>query len=460
MVFSGLTFLFLFLPVTLILYYIVPFRFKNAVLMVMSLIFYAWGEPIYVLLMIYSIVMNYAVGLMMDRESDHKKSILVFGIVLNLFILGFFKYFGFLVDNLNSLFGLNIHAKKLALPVGISFYTFQALSYIIDVYRGKVKSQKNIVNFATYITMFPQLIAGPIVRYGDICKEFDKRFITLYSFGRGALRFVFGLAKKVLLANLLGEMFEEIAAYGSGVSTVTAWLGAICYTLQIYFDFSGYSDMAIGLGRMMGFTICENFNYPYVSKTVTEFWRRWHMSLSGWFKEYVYIPLGGNRVSALKHVRNILIVWLLTGLWHGAAWNFVVWGLYYAALLLLEKYVTSKFKLPGWLTYIFTIVLVIIGWVIFSADSLGAAGVTVASMFGFAANGFVDKVGVYYLLTGGILIVIGVFFSMPVVGTIQKKLKKSMAGCTFLYIFAMALFVCCVIYLVTGNYNPFLYFRF
>jgi len=460
MVFSGLTFMFLFLPVTLILYYLVPFKLKNAVLMIMSLLFYAWGEPIYVLLMIYSIIMNYAVGLMIDSEKTHKKSILVFGIVLNLFILGFFKYYGFLIDNINGLFGLNIQAKKLALPVGISFYTFQALSYIIDVYRGKVKSQKNIINFATYITMFPQLIAGPIVRYGDICKEFDKRFITLYSFGRGALRFMFGLAKKVLLANLLGEMFEEIAAFNCDVSTVTAWFGAVCYTLQIYFDFSGYSDMAIGLGRMMGFTICENFNYPYISKTVTEFWRRWHMSLSGWFKEYVYIPLGGNRVSAAKHIRNILIVWLLTGLWHGAAWNFVLWGLYYAVLLLLDKYVTSRMKLPGWLTYIFTMVLVIVGWVIFSSDSLAVAGTTIASMFGFASRGFVDSVGVYYLMTGGILMILGVFFSMPVVGTIQTKLKKSTVGCAFLYIFALLLFVACVLYLVTSNYNPFLYFRF
>ena len=328
MVFSSVTFLFIFLPVSLLLYYLVPEKLKNLVLLLVSLVFYAWGEPLYVLLMLYSILFNYSMGLLMEKHEGAKKQILIFSVIVNLFIIGFFKYYGFLIENINALLHVNIPVRNIALPIGISFYTFQALSYVIDLYRGRFRAQRDPIAFGAYITMFPQLIAGPIVRYEDIKDQMQHRKLSLARFGKGALRFTCGLAKKVLLANLVGALFTEIQGLGSHVSVLTAWLGALAYTFQIFFDFSGYSDMAIGLGHMLGFTFVENFDYPYFAKSVTDFWRRWHISLSTWFREYVYIPLGGNRVKVWKHIRNILIVWLLTGLWHGASWNFVIWGLY------------------------------------------------------------------------------------------------------------------------------------
>ena len=460
MVFSSVTFLFIFLPVTLILYYIVPQRFRNLVLLLMSLVFYAWGEPVYVVLMLYSILLNYGMGRLMDSERRHKKGILVFTVVLNLFILGFFKYYGFVLENVNAVTGLDLPVRKISLPIGISFYTFQALSYIIDLYRGKFRAQKNLVSFACYITMFPQLIAGPIVRYENIEAQLARRKVSLERFGFGALRFIFGLAKKVLLANLTGAIFDAVRLQGSGISTLTAWLGALAYTFQIYFDFSGYSDMAIGLGHMLGFSFMENFNDPYAAVSVTDFWRRWHISLGTWFREYVYIPLGGNRVSVPKHVRNILVVWTLTGLWHGASWNFVIWGLYYGFLLLFDKYVWQKLRVPAFITRILTLLLVVIGWVIFSADSLSGILTTLAAMFGFAEKGLADPDALYYLRTNLALFIAAVLFCLPVVRRIRARMMENGYLQAVLYAFSLVLLVVCTAFLVTQNYNPFLYFRF
>ena len=470
MVFSSLTFLFLFLPVTLLLYYIVPKKIKNLVLLVMSLIFYAWGEPVYVILMLYSILLNYAAGRLMEAEPDHKKAVLVFTVILNLLILGFFKYAGFLAGTLNSWFGLGIPIRQIALPIGISFYTFQALSYVIDLYRGKFPAQRNFISFAAYITMFPQLIAGPIVRYEEIEAQLNERRLTLSRFGKGALRFIFGLAKKVLLANLAGALFDEVHALPA-LSFASSWFGALSYTFQIYFDFSGYSDMAIGLGDMLGFHFSENFRYPYAAVSVTDFWRRWHISLGTWFREYVYIPLGGNKVKWYRHIFNMMVVWFLTGLWHGAGWTFIVWGLFYGLLLILEKYVLLKLPIPKWIRWFFTMLAVIIGWVIFSADDLAGAWNMLASMSGIPAikaavsgtanaKALFSGSAMHFFATGGLLLVIEAFFSGPWVGKMQKKLSKGTAGRVVLGLFAAALLVLSVAFLATENYNPFLYFRF
>ena len=355
MIFSSIFFLFVFLPITLFLYYVVPWKFKNFMLLLCSLIFYAWGEPVYVFLMLFSIVFNYLSGIEIDgyRQNENTKMLRYsfwFTVIVNLAILGFFKYYGFLVNNLNAILPFEIPYRELSLPIGISFYTFQTLSYIIDVYKGVVPVQKNFVSFGAYVTMFPQLIAGPIVRYTDVDAQLSKRTHSLYKFGQGVSWFLRGLGKKVLLANNIGMTYDAIAAIlPAERSVLTAWIGCIAYAMQIYFDFGGYSDMAIGLGKMFGFEFIKNFDYPYISKSVTEFWRRWHISLGTWFREYVYIPLGGNRVSKGKHIRNILIVWMLTGFWHGAAWNFMLWGLYYGLLLLAEKlFLAPKLeKLPA-----------------------------------------------------------------------------------------------------------------
>lgn len=390
MIFSSLTFLLVFLPLTLVLYYLVPNRLKNAALLLCSLIFYAWGEPVCILLMLYSILLNYVCGLLMDSHRKARRQILVFGILVNLFMLGFFKYAGFFAGNVNLLlgrFGVKLPVPEVGLPIGISFYTFQALSYLIDLYRGKFPAQKSLIRFAVYITMFPQLIAGPIVRYETVAKELEERRLSFVKFGRGAMTFVEGLAMKVLLANQIGSIADELGSLEGPVSTVSAWIGAFAYFFQIYFDFAGYSLMAIGLGLMLGFTFPKNFDHPYLSKSVTEFWRRWHISLGTWFREYVYIPLGGNRRGALKHIRNLLIVWMLTGLWHGAAWNFILWGLYYGVILLLEKYLLSRIRIPGWLGWLYTTVLVLIGWVLFSGETVARSVSVLSAMFG-AGSGF------------------------------------------------------------------------
>ncbi len=458
MVFSNVTFLFVFLPLVFLAYFAVPFRFKKGVLLVFSLVFYAWGEPVYILLMLYSIVVNFYMGIGIERYPDRAKSTMIFAVALNLFILGFFKYYGFLIENINALFRLQLPIRELALPIGISFYTFESLSYILDVYKGKISCQKNIVTYASYIAMFPQLLSGPIVRYSDIAEQLEQRKIDGVRFGEGCERFLFGLAKKVLLANTIGNLFDTIHAMGGDISVLTAWLGAVAYTLQIYFDFSGYSDMAIGLGKMLGFTFLENFNYPYLSASVTEFWRRWHISLGAWFREYVYIPLGGNRVPVLKHIRNILVVWFLTGLWHGASWNFIVWGMYYAALLLWEKYIFKPRNFPRPLKRLFTMLAVIIGWVIFSADNLSGAMVTILRMFGIGASGWIDETGLYYLSTNWLLLLLGVLFSVSLGRRLYRFLWKNCRP--VLSISCGVLFVLCVAYMVTQNYNAFLYFRF
>lgn len=470
MLFSSITFLFIFLPLTLLLYYLVPFRMKNYVMLAASLIFYAWGEPVYIILMILSIILNYFCGQDIYEKRDNARAMkmsLMFGVVMNLLILGFFKYYGLLMDTINAILPIDIPYRVLALPIGISFYTFQAMSYLIDVYRKEVKPQENVLYFALYISMFPQLIAGPIVRYIDIEEQLKERSINSTKFGEGAMCFIRGLAKKVVLANTFGAVYEQVAAMQMGsFSTLTAWVGAIAYAFQIYFDFGGYSDMAIGLGKMFGFEFLPNFNYPYIAKSITDFWRRWHISLSTWFREYVYIPLGGNRCTPSRHILNLLIVWMLTGLWHGAQWNFMFWGLYYGVILILEKYLWgSKIeKLPSAVQHIYAFVLVLFGWVFFFSPTLGYAGQYLKVMFGIGAKGIFDKQGFFMIFTNWLLIVIAILASAPrgykllkkITGCWQSEEVRAIVTCA-VYI---AMFLLCIAFLVTETYNPFLYFRF
>ena len=470
MIFSSIFFLFVFLPITLFLYYIVPWKLKNFMLLLCSLIFYAWGEPVYVFLMLFSIIFNYLSGIEIDgyRENENTKMLRYsfwFTVVVNLAILGFFKYYGFLINNLNTILPFEIPYKELSLPIGISFYTFQTLSYIIDVYKGVVPVQKNFVSFGAYVTMFPQLIAGPIVRYTDVDAQLSKRTHSLYKFGQGVSWFLRGLGKKVLLANNIGMTYDAIAAIlPAERSVLTAWIGCVAYAMQIYFDFGGYSDMAIGLGKMFGFEFIKNFDYPYISKSVTEFWRRWHISLGTWFREYVYIPLGGNRVSKAKHIRNILIVWMLTGFWHGAAWNFMLWGLYYGLLLLAEKlFLAPKLeKLPAKAQQAYCFILVLFGWVLFFSPTLKDAFVYIGNMFGIGGSGFIDSTGLYYLAQNLILLIICALCSTPWLWkkfrrfTLQKGKYPSVAAA----VIYTAIFIFSIAYLVNATYNPFLYFRF
>lgn len=468
MLFSSIVFLFTFLPAVLVLYYLLPERFHNPVLLLASLIFYAWGEPVYIFLMLLSILFNYFSGLDIARNlTDRRlaKRSLIFNIVVNIAILGFFKYEGFVLDSLNAVLPVHITYHPLALPIGISFYTFQILSYIIDVYRGNVKVQKNILNFALYVTMFPQLIAGPIVQYADVEEQLVNRKSSWKKFGEGCMYFIRGIAKKVLLANTSGMIFTEVTGLGKGnVSVLSAWLGAFAYMFQIYFDFSGYSDMAVGLGKMFGFEFCMNFNYPYIAKSITEFWRRWHISLSSWFRDYVYIPLGGNRVSKSRHIFNLMVVWFLTGLWHGAAWNFVAWGLYYGIILIIEKYILSPVldKLPSVVRHIYSIVLVVIGWVLFFSPSLGGAARYLGMMFGAGAHGVADRESLYLLTTNLVLWIILIIGSTPLTDVrYQHMLRRKKWNTTLLNgIVYAVLFILCIAYLVTETYNPFLYFRF
>lgn len=470
MIFSSIFFLFVFLPITLFLYYIVPWKLKNFMLLLCSLIFYAWGEPVYVFLMLFSIIFNYLSGIEIDgyRENENTKMLRYsfwFTVVVNLAILGFFKYYGFLINNLNTILPFEIPYKELSLPIGISFYTFQTLSYIIDVYKGVVPVQKNFVSFGAYVTMFPQLIAGPIVRYTDVDAQLSKRTHSLYKFGQGVSWFLRGLGKKVLLANNIGMTYDTIAAIlPAERSVLTAWIGCVAYAMQIYFDFGGYSDMAIGLGKMFGFEFIKNFDYPYISKSVTEFWRRWHISLGTWFREYVYIPLGGNRVSKAKHIRNILVVWMLTGFWHGAAWNFMLWGLYYGLLLLAEKlFLAPKLeRLPQKVQQAYCFILVLFGWVLFFSPTLKDAFVYIGNMFGIGGSGFIDSTGLYYLTSNLILLVICALCSTPWLWkkfrrfTLQKGKYPSVAAA----VVYTAIFILSIAYLVNATYNPFLYFRF
>ena len=438
MLFSSNTFLFGFLPAVVVLYYLCPRRCRNVLLLVSSLIFYGWGEPKYVLLMLVSILLNYFCGLAAGKRQTQQRSVrgvLIVGVVLNLGMLGFFKYGKFF-------FGSAF--PDIPLPIGISFYIFQAMSYLIDVCRREVEVQKNVLTFGTYVTLFPQLIAGPIVRYRDVAEMLESRRENLPQFSRGVQRFVVGLSKKVLLANTFGSAWNALQVT---TGTAAAWLGLLCYTLQIYFDFSGYSDMAIGLGQLFGFTFLENFNYPYISASITEFWRRWHISLSTWFKEYVYIPLGGNRKGLARQIFNILVVWLLTGLWHGASWNFVLWGGYYAALLILEKCWLLKAgeKLPLVLRRMLTMVLVMLGWALFYFENLGALGAFLGRLFTA-----VPSAGIAFYLP---VTALGCLCATPV-------LKRVKLPDTVRWVLCVVLLLLCVASLARQSYNPFIYFRF
>ncbi len=471
MVFSSLLFLFYFLPAVLVVYFIVPRKAKNIVLLIFSLFFYAWGEPVYILLMMFSICMDFFLGLWLERvrqNRDRAKKVLVLAVVLNVALLAFFKYADFFVDNLNAVTGLAIPSLNIPLPIGISFYTFQAMSYLIDLYRGDVPVQRSIVAFGTYVSLFPQLIAGPIVRMRTVVGELADRRESFDDFSIGVKRFVAGLGKKVLIANTLGEVWSQVSAMEpDGLPFLTAWIGVLAYTFQIYFDFSGYSDMAIGLGRMFGFHFLENFDYPYISKSITEFWRRWHISLSSWFKEYVYIPLGGNRKGLSKQIRNILIVWLLTGFWHGASWNFVVWGLYFGVLLILEKLFLLRLlqKLPSFFQHAYTMLLVVLGWAVFAFDSLGDGLQFIRALFGGYGQALWDGGALYLLYTNIILFIIAAIGSTPLPGRLWNRLDRRLeAHPVPLGALESALVACgmllCVAFLVDASYNPFLYFRF
>lgn len=461
MVFSSLTFLFAYLPIVLLVYYICPNRYRNLVLFIVSLFFYGWGEPIYVLLMLFSIFMNYGFGLFIDHYRDKAKKALILCVVMNLVLLGFFKYWDFFASTFAS-FGLSfMPVLHISLPIGISFYTFQAMSYPIDLYKKDTTVQKSVINFGAYVTMFPQLIAGPIVRYRDVAQQLQSRKENIDQFYHGILRFVTGLSKKVLLANSCGQVWESINALSASQNSVlTAWIGIICYTFQIYFDFSGYSDMAIGLGKMLGFDFLENFNYPYISKSITEFWRRWHMSLSYWFRDYVYIPLGGNRKGFQRQICNIMIVWLLTGFWHGASWNFVVWGVFYGVILILEKLFLLKYlqKTPHWLAHIYTMVIVMIAWVLFAQTDLSKALYYISMLFGNTGAVF-NSVTLYYLRNYAFLLIVSCIACTPIVKT-KYNIFNHPKGQYLIPLVTSIMFLICIAFIVDGTYNPFLYFRF
>ena len=470
MVFSSLLFLFRYLPIVLILYYLVPKRFRNLVLLLVSLVFYAWSEPVYVVLMIVSILISWTGGLLVDRflerGNDRKaRWSLIISVGACLALLAYFKYADFALKTVGAVFHRDIPLLNLALPVGISFYTFQTISYIIDVYRGNARVQHDLISYGAYVTMFPQLIAGPIVQYKTVDEQLRTRTETQEEFALGADRFMTGLGKKVLLANNAGLLWDTVRVMDAGnMSVLTAWIGIAAFTFQIYFDFSGYSDMAIGLGHMFGFRFLENFNYPYLSKSVTEFWRRWHISLGTWFREYVYIPLGGNRHGTKALIRNTMIVWLLTGFWHGADWNFMFWGLYYGVLLLVEKLFLKRYleKLPGWVRHVYCVFLVMLGWYLFSYTDISSGILYLGAMFG-AGGSFIDNEAVYLLLSNAVLLILLIFGSTELPRrcaqrflTGQTEKGALIARC----VWYAALFVICVAYLVDASYNPFLYFRF
>lgn len=461
MLFSSIPFLYYYLPAVLMIYFLVPWKLKNTVLLIFSLVFYGWGEPKLVFLMIFTIALFYFCGLAIGKAGEPwwKKFWLVVSVAVSIGLLGLFKYADFFISSFNAATGMGIPLLKLALPVGISFYTFQCLSYTIDVYRGSVQPQKDPVAFGAYVTLFPQLIAGPIVRYVDVARELECRSHNWENIAYGLRRFLVGLGKKVILADnfaLLAKLYRE----SESTSVVFAWMYAIAFMLNIYFDFSGYSDMAIGLGRIFGFHFLENFNYPYLSKSITEFWRRWHMSLGSWFRDYVYIPLGGNRVSRGRWIFNILVVWMLTGAWHGAAWNFVLWGLMYAVFLLIEKWVPALQKLPAFLRHGYVLLVVMLGFVLFNGSSLSQAGSDIAALFGFGGLPLMTTETAYYLKSYSLLFVLGFVGATPVVKQGARKLSATKAGPVLEMLSMAALLLVCTGYLVDGSFSPFLYFRF
>ena len=463
MLFTSISFLYYFLPIVLITYFVLPKKLRNTVLCVASLIFYFYGEPKYIILMLAEILIAYIVALLINKHKS--KSILVLGIVIHVGLLCVFKYTDFIVSNINSIFNTNLSLLRLAIPIGISFYTFQILSYEIDVYRGKVDVQKNFLKLATYVSLFPQLIAGPIVRYETIENELDNRTHNFEKFSYGVERFVIGLAKKVLIANQLGQLCKVFTETNEK-TILFYWIFAVGYMLQIYFDFSAYSDMAIGLGKMFGFDFLENFNYPYISKSVTEFWRRWHISLGTWFKDYVYIPLGGSREGTKKLIINILIVWALTGIWHGASWNFVIWGLYFGIILLIEKLFLKKYleKLPGFIQRIYVLFIVMISFIIFNANNMKEAWSNIIGLFGVNGEKLINKFTIYYLKNYFVVIIIAIIASTPIIKNLIKKLKQNKKINKIINILEPILIVFILIiitsYAVDNSYNPFLYFRF
>ncbi|MCI8336332.1 MAG: MBOAT family protein [Peptococcaceae bacterium] len=476
MVFSGINFLFYFLPCILLLYYLAPRKCRNFLLFLGSLFFYAWGEPVYVGLMIFSSVVDYLNGLGIERNRERKtraKLFLWLSVFINLALLGFFKYADFLILNINQFLGTALPLLELPLPIGISFYTFQTMSYTIDVYRNETPVQRNFIAFATYVSLFPQLIAGPIVRYRDVAEQMLGRKESISLFAAGVERFLIGLGKKVLLANNMGFIWSELLKIPvEQMSLATAWLGVIAFTFQIYFDFSGYSDMAIGLGKMFGFTFPENFRYPYVSKSISEFWRRWHISLGTWFREYVYIPLGGNRCRKLLQYRNIFAVWFLTGLWHGANWNFILWGLYFGVIIMAEKAFLQKFlnKLPSWVQHAYALFFICFGWVLFYFEDGRMLEQYVLTLFGGYANPWLDNHFLYYLTSYGVLWLAALLGSTPLLSSLwqraittvtEKRQVWKMVFLLCLKILALfAVLLMAVAYLVNDSYNPFLYFRF
>ena len=460
MVFSSITFLFYFLPRVLALYYLVPNKFKNLILLISSFIFYFYGEPKYVLLMAFSIISTYICGILVDKYRGTKtaKLFLILEIIISIGLLIYFKYADFIIKNINLWLSQKIDLINVLLPIGISFYTFQMISYVVDIYRGEVKVQKNILKLATYVSLFPQLIAGPIVRYSTIEKQLENREYSINKFSLGVRRFVIGLGKKVLIANVIGTLVNTFLI-SEDKSILFYWLYAIGVMLQIYFDFSGYSDMAIGLGKMFGFDFLENFNYPYISTSITDFWRRWHISLSSWFRDYVYIPLGGNRVSKIKWIRNIMVVWILTGLWHGAEWNFIIWGIYFGILLIIEKLFLLKKteKIPKFLKVIYTLFLVMISFIIFNGNEIIE---NIKGLFGIGNISFISKESIYYLKSYFIVILIGIIGATPIMKNIVKKekIKKITNILEPIYLFSILLLS--TSYIIDGSFNPFLYFRF
>ncbi len=467
MVFSSAIFLFGFLPLLLGLYFLAKDKFRNYILLAFSLIFYGFGGPKLLVMMIAVVIIDYIAAILLDKYTSNKirKLVIILTVGLNIGTLFYFKYMGFTVSVINRLASLNIPVPEIVLPIGISFYTFQAMSYVIDVYRKEVKAQKNLFNVLLYVSMFPQLVAGPIVRYKTVAEEIEKRKVTLATFTLGLERFIFGLAKKLIIANNTGKLADVIFE-AETIATPLAWLGAVAYALQIYFDFSAYSDMAIGLGRMFGFNFEENFNYPYISKTVTEFWRRWHISLSTWFRDYVYIPLGGNRKGIKRQILNLLIVWSLTGIWHGAAANFLLWGLYYFAFLMLEKLVLKKWldKLPNFVGHIYTLFVVLIGWVLFRAEGLTQCGRMLKALFvPQMTTVAMQQLGIY-LESYGVYLGLGILLSIPVFPKvkdwIQTKFKQSTVVNVVYYMFVLGIFALGIIFLSQATYNPFIYFRF
>lgn len=463
MVFASITFLYYFLPIFLILYFIFPKKYKNIVLLIFSFIFYFYGEPKYILLMLIEVFFSYFMTLSLEKNKS--KSLLGIIISFHIFLLCVFKYFNFIITNINSIFGGNISLLNIVLPIGISFYTFQIISYEVDVYRGKVNASKSLIDYMTYVFLFPQLIAGPIVRYETISKELESRKVTLEDFSYGVNRFIIGLFKKVVIANNIGELCN-ILNNSSEVSVLLYWVLGISYMLQIYFDFSGYSDIAIGIGRMIGFKFPENFNYPYIANSVTDFWRRWHMTLSSWFRDYVYIPLGGNRVSTLKHIRNILFVWMLTGLWHGASWNFIIWGIYFGVILIIEKYCLNKVleKLPRVIRNIYAMFIVMISFIIFSSDDISSALVAIKGLFSFSSLKLSNDFIIYYIRSYGVILIGGLVLCTPLIKNVINKLRENKILNYIINIFEVIILVLILVVitsmLIDSSYNPFLYFRF